>query len=140
LEDNYNLDKIIIGNLITTVHQGMMPVVLTEGPYIFYQQQDGLYKEIFTEEVYDICKEPSMQTGGRDYQTTKNIETNKFGKTYIQRSSLFDFKLNANELQNQKVSKKRIIEIFKEVLLDNEKQKEEEKQLEKQYLLNHKRK
>lgn len=82
--ENYNIEDLIIGELVTTSNLGGFygTLTMTEGPFIFNKKGEK-YSEIFTEEEYGLGPKPSVSTGGRNYKVSDNVEANKFGKTYI---------------------------------------------------------
>jgi hypothetical protein len=130
--ENYDINRLIIGELSTTLISMHGIIEHTEGPYIFYKlNNQEKYIEIFTEDEYGIFVQPSDNTGGRKYKTCENIEFNEFGKTYIKQIESLDAYLKEEEKQNLTLSKKRLVEIYilmreKHIIKNIENRKEEQ--------------
>ena len=118
--------------------------------FIFFQKESGKYAEIFTEEEYGM-NAPSNSTIQNLYKLSLNNEENKFGKTYV-RPTLYTITQYLTEEERQQftngqvnfsINKKRILEIYNIIREQQSIKKMEnafqEKKLEKQYILNHKK-
>lgn len=141
--ENYTINDLLIGKLVTVTNQGWShgPSLTYEGPYIFYRISDNKYVEIFTETEYSYNR-PSTATTRKNYKVSKNIEKNEFGKTYIEPTENILSYLTDEELKNYSnninttLSKKRILEIYRNMTVRNIETEKQLEILEKQYVLN----
>ena len=108
--ESYNINDLVIGKLITlNLVGGSFGIIPSEcGPFIFNKidTEEGRkqqYKEIITDELYQTFKE------------SKSVNSQKFGKTYVQEIGDLIYYLNQNEMNTGIISKKRIIEISKQL-------------------------
>ena len=151
MQETYELKDLLVGELVTVMNGWMgAPHTSVEGPFIFVQKESGKYAEIFTEEEYGM-NAPSNSTIQELYKLSSNNEENKFGKTYVRPTSdLITQYLTEEERQqftngqaNFSINKKRILEIYNVIREQQSIKKMEnasqEKELEKQYILNHKK-
>ena len=151
MQEAYELKDLLVGELVTVMNGWMgTPHTSVEGPFIFVQKESGKYAEIFTEEEYGM-NAPSNSTIQELYKLSSNNEENKFGKTYVRPTSdLITQYLTEEERQqftngqaNFSINKKRILEIYNVIREQQSIKKMEnasqEKELEKQYILNHKK-
>lgn len=141
--ENYIINGLIIGKLVTVSNYGWShgPNSTYEGPYIFYHSKENKYYEVFTETEYSYHR-PSTATTRKNYKVSDNVETNEFGKTYIEATeSILDYltdaeKENLSKNPNATISKKRIVEIYKNIVVKNEELEKQVRETEKQYTLN----
>ena len=121
--ESYKVNNLIIGKIVTLNLVGGTFGVLPkeDGPFIFnkIETEEGRkqqYKEVITDELYQTFKE------------SKSIESQKFGKTYVKECGDLSNYLNQNEINTGIISKRRVIEISKE-LRENPIKKEEVKEV-----------
>ncbi len=151
MQETYEVKDLLIGELVTVMNGWMgTPHTSVEGPFIFFQKESGKYAEIFTEEEYGM-NAPSNSTIQDLYKLSSNNEENKFGKTYVRPTSYTITQYLTEEEKQQftngqvnfSINKKRILEIYNIIREQQSIKKMEnafqEKELEKQYILNHKK-
>lgn len=145
--ENYIIDGLIIGKLVTVSNYGWShgPNLTYEGPYIFYHTKENKYYEVFTETEYSYHK-PSSATTRKNYKVSDNVEANEFGKTYIEPTeSILDYltdteKENFSKNPKATLSKKRIVEIYKNMIIKDNEREKQIKETETQYTLNNSKK
>lgn len=135
MKEQYEIDSLLFGNLVTIVPNGIHSYTNVEGPYIFSKNTNNeRYTEILGEEEYDLKKE-------KNYKIKDNYEDMEFNKTYIApivNLKVIDF-LTDNELEAYKIlkesnekfylKKQRVIELFRELVISYNNQKEEERKI-----------
>lgn len=141
--ESYTINDLLIGKLVTVSNQGWMhgPSFIYEGPYIFYRTGDEKYVEVFTETEYSY-RRPSVATTRKNYKVSHDVEKNEFGKTYVEPTdSILNYltdeeKATIANNPNASLGKKRIVEIYKLMIVKNAEHEKQVEEVERQYTLN----
>lgn len=139
--ESYVVNDLLVGELVTVSNYGWThgPNLVCEGPYIFYRTMEDKYIEVFTETEY-VYRRPSNSTTRENYRVSPNVEENEFGKTYINETvSILNYlteeeKSELKENPDLSLNKKRILEIYKNMVIKSNNEEKLEENLEKQYI------